>query len=254
VSSTLTLTGAQPGDAGYYRLIVADAGNINSYNCRAMSRVVRLSIITAHDAAEQHPDIRIQVCAGIGEINLSKYIDTTGFEWVKWYTASPLSPPVGENTGLVNSAGFVYPNTYGYKYHIKNSCFEPEGRLYVKTISDAPLGLPPVEVIVCWEDAAALSLDRILGLEAKGQYIPVEEAPGDLSAHMETLAAPRAQAGAVLFDGKAAYAALSSPYYRYNSDPDVKKLSFKYRITDPASCLNGQTYSINIILTDDMTK
>jgi hypothetical protein len=44
VNSIYTITSPVAADAGYYRLAVADAANIDNYNCRAMSDIVHLRI------------------------------------------------------------------------------------------------------------------------------------------------------------------------------------------------------------------
>ncbi|MDR1055838.1 MAG: hypothetical protein LBL90_08470, partial [Prevotellaceae bacterium] len=153
-----------------------------------------------------------------------------------------------------NSAGLVYPNTYGYRYQLKNTCFTPEGRLYIKTISGSPVGLPPATVVVCWEDAVSLSLDRIMGIEAGGVFEPVESSIGDVSRYVEVATAPHIYAGATVFNGREAYLNLSAGDYgiTYQGDTDARKVVFKYKITDTNSCLYGNEYTIEIILTSKL--
>jgi hypothetical protein len=44
IASTYTIDPVVSTDAGYYRLVVANAANIDKYNCRAMSDIIRLRI------------------------------------------------------------------------------------------------------------------------------------------------------------------------------------------------------------------
>ncbi|MDR0605703.1 MAG: hypothetical protein LBG80_15525 [Bacteroidales bacterium] len=45
VNSVYTINSATLSDAGYYRLVVADAAHIDDYNCRAMSDIIHLHVI-----------------------------------------------------------------------------------------------------------------------------------------------------------------------------------------------------------------
>jgi hypothetical protein len=47
ITSTYTINPVALSDSGYYRLAVANAANINSYNCRAMSDIIHLRVIQA---------------------------------------------------------------------------------------------------------------------------------------------------------------------------------------------------------------
>ena len=72
VNNNLTISPTTVDTAGYYRLVAADAANINKANCRSMSRVIHLTVTKGYIP----PDIRVYVKPDAGTVHLSSYINT----------------------------------------------------------------------------------------------------------------------------------------------------------------------------------
>lgn len=250
VSSNYTIATIGQQHEGYYRLVVSNVDNdpgVNP-NCRAISRVIYLGI---HKSPKAYPDIRIQACTNMGEINLSSYLDTTDFVSVEWKSFS-LIPPVSAE-GRINSDMLATQHTYVYNYKITNTCYDATARVYIRTVENSPFGLPPDTVIICWENAEALQLNQILGIEAGGNL----SSDATVMAHVKKAAAPKLYSGAMIFNGQTAYKALlNNPTYVYTGPKTTGsaiQVKFTYAINNPRSCLNGKEYELVLILTDELT-
>jgi hypothetical protein len=207
--------------------------------------------ITVYDAPAEYPDIRIQICPNLTQINLSSYLDATRFVSVTW---SIISAPAGSITvgGILNSSNFVYPNTYAYKYNIVNECHTSEGKLYAKTTNANMKKSPRDYIVICYENAKALNLNNIFGIEAGGTISTATLVENNYITRYGALSNFN---GAVIFDGYSAYSGLSGTYAYsgpYTIDAGAKIVKFTYT-SPPQSCLASQSYDVYIILTNETT-
>ena len=119
-------------------------------------------------------------------------------------------------------------------------------------MANETIGLPPDTVVICWENAETLHLKQILGIEAGGEYI-TDAVVGNYLKKADLL---NIFAGAVFFDGKKAYEdLLSNPAYKYAGDKttgNAIKVKITYTVNDSNSCLNGKSYVLILILTDEL--
>ena len=254
VSSVLTITNVQREDVKYYRLVVGNSSNIGQYNCRAMSRIIKVNIYQTFEI----PDIRLQVCPDAGIINLTSYIDTLGFKSVKW-SASPIMPPVTP-VGIIDASNFIGDNTYTFKFEVEleGGCSTPKGTLYARAIKDKLLFLPPDTVVVCreLECAGDIQLNRIMGVEAGGTWVydATVNPDGTLDNYVSKAVAPALYQGAYIFDSSKAWRDTSNSYLvpgGYNGDAGAKRFKFRY-VTTAGSCLGDMMKEMVIIVTDRM--
>lgn len=86
-STTLAITNAQTSDSGSYRLLVAEAANINSSNCRAISPVIQANI---HRPVSLQLRSNAPVCEQL-PLHISTPVTALEYNWSKG--AAPINNP-----------------------------------------------------------------------------------------------------------------------------------------------------------------
>ncbi|MDR0602967.1 MAG: hypothetical protein LBG80_01520 [Bacteroidales bacterium] len=141
VNSIYTISPVALSDAGYYRLAIANAANINNYNCRAMSDFVHLQMITNTTSCTINADMTICyntvpaqltgiINNGTGTYTYQWQKSTDGNTWINVtdgtggttlnYTPLPLTQTTWYRLKLTGSTGacnIVYSNTMTVTVH-----------------------------------------------------------------------------------------------------------------------------------------
>ena len=227
---------ATTADTGYYRIVVASPANINRYNCRTMSRIVRLDVVEAH----RPQDIRMSVKPEPGMIvNLSSYLDSLprsqGIRWSSGISPS-ITPGTETTTGTVNLSSWNgFFSTYIYTCELTDQlCGTSQARAYLKIGRNY---YDTLTVRVCTEIAQTerLNLNQILGLEAVGgQWNWISNTNNVFSDNITTVPAGQRHEGAYLFNAIAALAQAGAEY-NHRGNPNEKKFEFEY--TNPSGTM-----------------
>jgi hypothetical protein len=186
--------------------------------------------------AVNYPDIVVRVCPSVSAVNLSKYLDTAGLPAVVWKGLS-INSSTGE-TGAIPSHG-----VYTYKYSVTGCESTPLQRIvYLHVVSNDKSLFLRDTVAVCWEQAEALQINQMFGIEAPGVWTTIPDL-------MTSAYIRQTPVGAVIFNGTAAYkyaaGAESLPIITYQNEP-AKIIEFYYTV--PAGCLTKK-YKVVIVLT-----
>jgi hypothetical protein len=244
ITKTVSLTSATKANEGYYRMLVSSPASIERVNCRAASDSVYVYIIEKFVA----PDIRIQVCPSPPNhtIQLTKYLDSTDYNRVKW--EHPLITNV--ETGLIYDKVLYKNNTYTLKYTLMSpehsGCGSTSAKVYIRTLNDRIFGKTVDTITICSALATSrfVNLNQIFGLELGGVWTypnPDNVVHDNIKEHTS----PSKYEGAIVFNAQKAYNEAGS-VYDYGS-ATVKKFDFVYTMPS-SSCVNG-TKRVTLIVT-----
>jgi hypothetical protein len=118
-----------------------------------------------------------------------------------------------------------------------------ERKFYLRVLNDNKPFAPIRDTIrVCHKKAEGLHMNQILGIDADGSWVY----QSDIDQHIRKISTVP-YFGAVIFNGKAAYADSNVPFA--SSTSTIKKIMFEFTPV-ATSCLAGKTYSVVIILGD----
>ncbi|MDR2425187.1 MAG: hypothetical protein LBD59_10775 [Prevotellaceae bacterium] len=238
ISSSCLIAAAAAGDTGYYRMVVADAANINSPNCCAASNIIRLRVVQAHVP----PDVRIFVCPSPNmQINLSSYIDTMSFAHsILWQPASAAPPFVAgtaNTTGTLEAGSWTHPLTYTYLLKMTAGVLGSyQSKVYVHTVGSYHKSIT-VHICKDLDESKTVQLNHILGLEAAGGTWNYPNDAASVFRNNITEINTGNLAGAKIFDAQAAYYQADASY---NYDATRKRFVFEYS--------NGQTVKKTVTL------
>ena len=113
-STSLTISNAQTTDSGMYRLLVAEAANINSANCRAISPVMNVNVYRPQPAQLQS---NTPVCEG-KQLLISTPVSALQYNWYKGG-----SPVNGSTNSLqVTNATIADGGTYNLQLITNGGC------------------------------------------------------------------------------------------------------------------------------------
>jgi hypothetical protein len=206
--------------------------------CTSISRVP--VTVPVHIIVLNYPDIRIEACPyGSSNINLSKYIDTLGSPTLSW---SGLF--IDPSAGLIGSA--LPYGTYTYKYSVTAKCLAApiNRKVYVHSLHNNRVFFPRDTIYVCREHAEALQINQIFGVEAEGEWSTSPDLMTSKYIHQSPASSP--YAGAVVFNGKAAYDDGQLTTITYKGTP-AKAITFYYDVPD--GCLK-KNYKVVIVISD----
>jgi hypothetical protein len=234
----------------YYRLNITRCTTVSS-------NAVKIKVYPA--SLFNYSDIRIHACPDAGtSINLSKYIDTLEVTSLKWESISPKVPITDiTGSGIISSGTIstaslgVHPLVYTFVYTVSNPCAtDIKRKVYFETLK--PGRMRPVRdtVEICYEDAEAVQINQLFGIDARGTWTYHSSVPNDVNAYV-TESTSAVYGGAVTMNGKAVYKDPSIASYNYHGITDAKKVEFIYT-THHDSCLHGEVYKMVIILTPDI--
>jgi uncharacterized protein YjdB len=197
---------------------------------------VSYSITVKDEDNLDYPDIRLRLCPSVGTVNLSKYLDTVGVQSVSWSGFSI------QSNGELDASNLNIPGgTYTFKYTAIAGCpiTAKVRKAYVKMLNNGESPRFRDTVTICYIHAEAININQLFGLESSGlsyDYDAVTVAP-----HVT-----QTSLGGTVFDGKTFYA--TQPKILYHG-ANVVMVTFTYT---PAECLDGKTYKLVIVLSDEL--
>ncbi|MDR2287386.1 MAG: hypothetical protein LBE04_07940, partial [Prevotellaceae bacterium] len=138
--------------------------------------------------------------------------------------------------------------THTLTYTIASRCVsEQKRKVYLEMLKNDRMRPLRDTIAVCYKHAEALHINQIFGIEANGSWwYPLE-----MEDYISKSTSP-IHSGAVVMNGKGIYednSILLSSYHGVNA----KTVKFTYT-TDNSSCLKGKSYSVVIVLTEDITR
>jgi hypothetical protein len=212
--------------------------------CVSVSRVP--VIVSVRRTTLNYPDLRIEVCPGSSNVNLSKYIDTVDLVSLNW---SGAIPAINATTGII-AAVPASPSVYTLKYSASSHCIASVSRkIYLHTVNEKKIFARRDTIAVCWKYANTMQINQLFGIEAAGTWSTI---PVLTSAYVNQSPSSSPYAGALVFNGKAAYEDGVLPTVTYHGIP-ARKIEFYYAV--PASnCLGDKVYKTVIVLTPDISQ
>jgi hypothetical protein len=204
--------------------------------------------ITAHPTPN-FPDIRVRVCPNLGDINLSKYLDTINgvktndIQWTSQISGIPITSPAG----AVSTNNFHSANVYTFMYTISSMCVTEQMRkVYLDVLKNSRQPKLRDTVVICYKYAEAIQLNQLFGIEAPGTWIY----PTVIESYIRKSTSP-VHNGATVMDGKGIYKDVIPSLEDDYHGRIVKIVDMTYK-TDDNSCLHGKKYTVAIVLTDDI--
>ena len=217
------------GNAGHYRLAVANPATMSSYRCRAMSRIIHLSMIDRYVP----PDIRLTVQLSSGlRVGLSSYLDSLDFHYdVEWLPSSygaALVRGTERSTGEIDLSGWHLHSFATFTYDISSTaCGTQRAKAFVHAAAERN-HTTEIEICKTLSLNRRVNLNRIIGItSATGQW-DWKTITGAIFTGAITEVNTGRYAGAKFFDSATAFAAATDPAYIYNNDPNKKKFEFEY--------------------------
>lgn len=188
-----------------------------------------------------YPDIRVNTCSNLEhQIKLSKFIDTTNFNYIEWTKQAGSGNLVNDVIHLSSSDKGIHT----FVYEITDVC-ENKSKAKFYLTNRYPARVIPDTVLICHKTADAIQMNQILGIDVKenelSSYIV------ELNSFLHRSKSPKFE-GAITFSAKKAY-------LQSNLLPDApskygigaKKAEFTYRpLTE--SCYTKEEYKLVLIL------
>jgi hypothetical protein len=197
-----------------------------------------------------YPDIRVRVCPDAGNVNLAKYIDTadniTAIQWTSRIAGIPISSPAG----VISTNSLASARVHMFTYTVDSRCVSGQTRnLYLEVIRNDKVRLPKDTIVVCYKYAEAMQINRLFGIEARGAWSFA--ADGDVAPYTFK-STSSTYGGAIVMNGRAVYEDSSIQDFSYHGT-NAKWVTVTYTpASDANSCLAGKSYSVVIILTQDI--
>jgi hypothetical protein len=196
-------------------------------------------------AADKKPavsDIRLTLCPkSVGDIYLTAFLDSLDYtSAVQWNT--PGVPPIitDASTGALKLDQFPERGTFTFSFTRFSECGTSStvGKAYVH-ITTGKIPSRHDTVVICYEQAAAVNISAIFGLELGGNY----DNGFDPSWRSTTAL------GATIFNGQTAYDEATSVYEVTYRGASGKAFTFEYRY-DASGCNASGKTKITIMITD----
>ncbi|MDR2027298.1 MAG: hypothetical protein LBQ01_07055, partial [Prevotellaceae bacterium] len=234
---THTIAIVSKTDEGYYRMRAGKSGDIDSQNCSAATDSVCLRVSKAF----RFPDIRIQLSPRPKRtVRLTAYLDSISHTEIRWERLNLHTPAISAGTepttGSINTADFVTPGTYTYKYTATSQCGSSESKVYIRTLKDRIFNLPDT-VMICRdrEEDKLLNINQIFALELGGEWKYDASVNHDATVADNIVAIPQSSKyfGALMFDAANAWKTAPASYSKSYKGHDDAKI-FKFVYTAPA--------------------
>lgn len=147
-TTSLTITNAQTSDSGSYCLLVAEAANINSTNCRAISPVINVNVYRP-----QPPQLRSNapVCEQL-PLYISTSVTALQYNWSKG-----LNTIINPNDSLIFPAAALSDGGTYYLQLITNGGCVSNGSITVAVQPNRFTQLTPTDTVLC--DAQVLPVN-----------------------------------------------------------------------------------------------
>jgi hypothetical protein len=235
----------QDADTTYYRRLASvDVSCSPTY-----SNEVKITTVST----PTYSDIRLSVCPDAGNINLAKYIDTadviTSIEWKHPFISIP------DNAGSISTSALATSRIHTLTYTVSSRCVGAQKRkVYLEVLRNGVTRQPRDTIAICHLYAEAVNINQLFGLEAGGTWLYSAVGGENITAYVTESPSSSDYAGAVVMNGKAIYGDSSIPFIAnyHATGNNVKMVKFTY--TAGTGCLAGKSYSMVIVLTEDIMK
>jgi hypothetical protein len=189
---------------------------------------------------QDYPDLRIRVCPDGTPVYLSKYLDTCGLinppEWASLSGVAITS--AGEIAGNALNA-----NSSTLTYKARRFCLNDVTRkVYVEVLKNGRMRSLRDSISICYENAEAVNINHIFGIDASGEWTYFAINPDDgstinIEAYVTKSVAPSPYASAIVLDGKTLHSIAKQAVFTYTPAP--------------GNCLDGKSYTVKIVLTEN---
>ncbi|MDR0725528.1 MAG: hypothetical protein LBF59_05925, partial [Prevotellaceae bacterium] len=197
----------------------------------------------ATDATPQVSDIRVMLCPEPGRIvSLAKFLDVQPYATgaLQW-SSTGMSPAISASTGNINTSNFPNRGTFAYSYTHFSECSTSSavGKAYVY-IPHGKIPPRPDTVAFCLDQAGAINVNKIFGLELAGSWILSDNVVADNTATNSL--------GAIIFNGQKAYQETknNTAYDAIYRGVSGKKFVFEYDYS-ASSCASGRKKIVVIV-------
>jgi hypothetical protein len=248
--STVSLTVKPNADIGAGGHIFEIVYNVKD-NGKPASQCATGTLTVKAYPTPTYPDIRVRVCPDAGDtINLAKYIDTTdNIKSIQWSHQIP-SIAITSPEGKISTSVLAHSRIHTLTYAVSSQCVsEQKRKVYLEMLKNGRVRLPKDTVVICHKYAEAVNINRLIGIEAGGEWKYSSSVPDDVDKYVKQSTSP-VYGGAVVMNGKAIYGddEISPTLYH---GVTAKTVKFVYA-TGSNSCLSGKSYSVVIVLTSDL--
>jgi hypothetical protein len=182
---------------------------------------------------------------------LTKYLDSTDYNSVKWEQVSPYPPIVNLEKGLIIDKSFQKNSTYTLKYTLMSpegsGCGSTSAKVYIRTLNDRIFGKTVDTITICSALATSrfVNLNQIFGLELGG-VLTYPNPDNVVLNNIKEYTSTSKYEGAIVFNAQKAYNEAGSSYD--HGSATVKKFDFVYTTTSSSSCVS-ETKRVTLIVT-----
>jgi hypothetical protein len=217
-----------------YRLITSDI--TGTYKSDTSNTV---TITTLPKQLNDYPDIRVRISHDVGDVNLSKYLDTIEITSIQWNGPIPISSP----EGMISSDDFGIYKLLTFTYTVSNTCIDRHisRQVYLDILRNGRIPQLEHPVKICYKQAEAVQISQIFGIEACGTLL--YDTNSDAVKQYITRSTSDTYNGAVIMDGKSIYEDSSIPYY---GNTNAKRVNFTYSSALPGN----KTYEMVVFIGD----
>jgi hypothetical protein len=240
ITDTVSIASASKAHEGYYRMSVSSPTYIGSINCRAASDSVYVHVVEPYIA----PDIRIQICPSPPNhtVQLSKYLDSTDYDRIKWEQMSPYPIIANPEIGLIQNANLRKNGTYTFKYTLQSpehsGCGKSAAKVYMRVLNNRMFGRSVDTITICSAlvTSRSINLNQIFGLELGGVLSHLNDPDNVVTNNVKKFAISSKYAGAMVFNAQKAYAEAGNSYDVSYKGISCKAFDFVYTTSSP--CVN----------------
>jgi hypothetical protein len=116
-------------------------------------------------------------------------------------------------------------------------------------VKDKKIFAPRDTVAICWEHAEVMQINQLFGVEANGVW---STNPVLTSTYLHLSPSSSPYAGALVFNGKAAYEDGILPSITYHGET-ARKIEFYYTVA-AGNCLGNKVYKVVVVLTPNINR
>jgi hypothetical protein len=227
-----------------YRLVTSDTDGGSVCNIDT-GNIVTITVRSI--SLSNYRDIRLSVCPDAGSsLNLSRYIDSLEVKSIQWTSLSGI--PISPQEGLISPHNLFAPKVYSFTYTVSNICVsDVKRKVYLEVLKNRMVRNTKDTVVICYQQAEAVNINRLFGIEADNEWEYYSETPHDIDAYVQQ-STTATYGGAVVMNGKGIYELGSLTTY-HGVAAKIVKFTCKTHVN---SCLHGREYNMVIVLTENI--
>jgi hypothetical protein len=240
IRSQYAVVSARSENKGYYRILVSNAGTLDSPECRVSSEIIYRDVIDIPKAT----DLRIIIPHMTSQqtVYLTGFLDTIYSPLVNWERYTAYAPGFTDKaTGALYASDFTDKMIYTYKYTVSTKCGSTSAKAYILTSSKtSPANNKEIFICKDLESSKYVQLNQITGLFDNGVWTYLDDTDGIIKSNVKTCSSK--YAGARIFNAQKAYdEAMKTTSYTVAGKPEVR--AFKFRVVS----LNGTVCEFTIM-------